>query len=105
MRKGNRRKPEREVFDTAAAARRFVRATGRNVGHKDVDNLGLLVDLADAVEVALQDAVTQLHDVHGYSWARIALPLGITRQAAQQRFGGTGDTVAHRQVDGQQVLL
>ena len=35
-----------------------------------------------------RDAVTGLRTGHGYSWADIALRLGISRQAAQQRWGG-----------------
>jgi hypothetical protein len=31
---------------------------------------------------------------HGHSWAAIGFVLGITRQAAQQRFGGTGEVSA-----------
>ncbi len=29
---------------------------------------------------------------HGHSWAAIGLVLGITRQAAQQRFGTSGES-------------
>lgn len=76
----------REVYDTAAAAGRFVRAVGRQVAYKDVENLQLLVELRDLVDQVLTDAVIELHDRHGYSWGRIALVLGTTRQAVQQRF-------------------
>jgi hypothetical protein len=31
---------------------------------------------------------------HGHSWAAIGFILGITRQAAQQRFGRTGEASA-----------
>jgi hypothetical protein len=31
---------------------------------------------------------------HGHSWAAIGFILGITRQAAQQRFGTTGEASA-----------
>ena len=31
---------------------------------------------------------------HGHSWAAIGFVLGITRQAAQQRFGTTGEASA-----------
>ena len=42
--------------------------------------------LADEISTAIQDAITSLRST-GYSWADIALRLGITRQAAQQRWG------------------
>jgi hypothetical protein len=31
---------------------------------------------------------------HGHSWAAIGFVLGITRQAAQQRFGNAGEATA-----------
>jgi DNA-directed RNA polymerase specialized sigma24 family protein len=43
---------------------------------------GLATDLDDA----LSQAVTGLR-MAGYSWAEIAARLGVTRQAAQQRWG------------------
>jgi hypothetical protein len=74
----------------AAFARRVVASYGRRIGHAgDVDALAQLVALGDQIENATQDAVTGLRG-HGYSWAEIALRLGITRQAAQQRWGNTG---------------
>jgi hypothetical protein len=36
---------------------------------------------------ALQTAVDGMREQQGYSWADIGEGLGITRQAAQQRFG------------------
>ena len=73
----------------AAFTRRIVASYGRRIGHTgDVDGLADLVCLADDIDTALQNAVTGLRR-YGYSWAEIALRLGITRQAAQQRWGTT----------------
>ena len=44
--------------------------------------LGLAADIEDAI----RQAVTGLRG-SGYSWADIGIRLGITRQAAQQRWG------------------
>jgi DNA-binding XRE family transcriptional regulator len=44
--------------------------------------------LSDDVDAAIRDAITELRARHGYSWADIGLRLGVTRQAAQQRWGG-----------------
>jgi hypothetical protein len=78
-----------ETDDYAAFVRRVVASYGRRVGHAgDVDALAGLVALGDEIEAATQNAVTGLRG-HGYSWAEIALRLGITRQAAQQRWGTT----------------
>lgn len=76
----------REVPEVAAAARRMVRATGQRVANADSEDLQHLVDLAAAVTEATQAAVDGLR-AQGHSWAYIANGLGITRQAAQQRFG------------------
>jgi hypothetical protein len=42
--------------------------------------------LADHLEDATRQAITGLRGF-GYSWADIAMRLGITRQGAQQRWG------------------
>lgn len=49
---------------------------------------GELVALAEAVGRATHAAVSGLRAA-GYSWAEIASRLGISRQAAQQRWGAT----------------
>ena len=60
-----------ENDDYAAFARRILRAYARRVADGDVEAL---------------IAMTGLH-ASGYSWAEIGARLGITRQAAQQRWG------------------
>jgi hypothetical protein len=44
--------------------------------------------LAADVDNAIRHAVTGLRET-GYSWAEIGARLGVSRQAAQQRWGGT----------------
>ena len=46
-----------------------------------------MTDLADEIDDATRQAVDGLRD-SGYSWAEIGSRLGITRQAAWQRWGG-----------------
>jgi len=48
----------------------------------------LLRDLADDIDSALAEAVRSCHDhdVHPWSWTEIADRLGMTRQAARQRW-------------------
>jgi hypothetical protein len=85
-----RRVVENDTF--AAFARRIVAAHGRRIATGDVEGLAELVRLADALEQATQTAVSGLRAC-GYSWAEIAVPLGISRQAAQQRWATRyGDT-------------
>src|SRR5438874_8414388 len=70
----------------AAFIRRVLRAHGRRVATGDVEALADLVALAEDIDRAVGDAVRGLRGF-GYSWAEIASRLGVTRQAAQQRWG------------------
>ncbi len=76
-----------ENDEYAAFARRIVRAYARRVATGDVEALTDMVALSSVLDDAIADAVTGLR-AHGYSWAEIAARLGISRQAAQQRWGG-----------------
>ena len=75
-----------ENDEYAAFVRRVLRACSRRVGDGDVEALGLLVGLAEEIDAAMTEAVKGLRG-HGYSWAEIGTRLGISRQAAQQRWG------------------
>ena len=78
----------RENDEYAAFARRVLRAYARRVADGDVEALTLMTDLADEIDTAIAQAVTGLR-AFGYSWAEIGSRLGVTRQAAQQRWGTT----------------
>jgi hypothetical protein len=82
-----RRRDVVENDEYAAFVRRIVRAYARRVASGDVEALTDMVSLSVLLDEAIGDAVTGLR-AHGYSWAEIAQRLGITRQAAQQRWGG-----------------
>ena len=82
-----RRRDVVENDDFAAFARRIIRAHGRRVGTGDVEALRDLVALSATIDDALCEAVMGLR-AFGYSWAEIGSRLGISRQAAQQRWGG-----------------
>ena len=45
-----------------------------------------MTELATELDEAIRQAVTGLRNA-GYSWAEIAARVGVTRQAAQQRWG------------------
>jgi hypothetical protein len=75
-----------ENDDYAAFARRILRAYARRVATGDVEALGLMLGLSAEIDTAIGQAVTGLR-AFGYSWAEIGSRLGITRQAAQQRWG------------------
>jgi len=63
-----------------------MRAHARRVAAGDVDALADMTGLAAELDEAVTQAVTGLRNI-GYSWAEIAVRLGVTRQAAQQRWG------------------
>ena len=75
-----------ENDEHGAFARRVLRAYARRVGDGDVVALALMFGLAEEIDIAIAEAVTGLRG-YGYSWAEIGSRLGITRQAAQQRWG------------------
>ena len=77
-----------ENDEYAAFARRILRAYARRVATGDIEALTRMTGLADDTETAIRDAVIGLREF-GYSWADIGSRLGVTRQAAQQRWGGT----------------
>ncbi len=90
-----RRRRVIENDEYAAFLRRVIRAYSRRVASGDIDAITDMARLATDLDTAIGHAVAGLRKV-GYSWADIGLRLGITRQAAQQRWGtstpGTGDS-------------
>jgi hypothetical protein len=82
-----RRRRVVENDEYAAFAHRVIRACSRRVAAGDIDALTAMTALADDLDTAIRDAITGLRQ-RGYSWADIGIRLGITRQAAQQRWGG-----------------
>ena len=82
-------RPRRTVEndDYALFVRRIVAAHGRRIGAGDIEGLAALADLADDIDAAMHVAIAGLRS-HGWSWAEIGTRLGMTRQAAHQRFGG-----------------
>ena len=65
-----------------------LRAYSRRVAAADVESLAHMISLADEINDAIAQVVSGLQDA-GYTWAEIGSRLGITRQAAQQRWGRT----------------
>ena len=85
-----RNRPVVENHDYAVFCRRVIRAQARRIAAGDIEELGQLLGLEREVHRALHTAVTGLRN-QGYSWADIALRLGITRQAAHQRWATAGE--------------
>jgi hypothetical protein len=75
-----------EIRRAARAAENFDPADAEI---RDLDELRAVANAADAVKDAnarLQDAVAVAYLLGGYSWNRIADALGVSRQAARQRY-------------------
>ena len=75
-----------ENDEFAAFLRRVIRAYSRRVATGDIEAITTMAALASDLEEATRQAITGLRGF-GYSWADIAMRLGITRQGAQQRWG------------------
>ncbi len=75
-----------ENDEYAAFLRRVIRAYSRRVAAGDIEAITAMARLAADLEDATRQAITGLRD-QGYSWADIALRLGITRQGAQRHWG------------------
>ena len=76
-----------ENDEYAAFLRRAIGAFGRRIAVGDIDALGDAALLSRQLDLTIKTAITGLRQ-RGYSWADIGLQLGVTRQAAQQRWGG-----------------
>jgi hypothetical protein len=85
-RKRSRRAVENREFD--ALARRILRAYARRVANGDVEALASLAALSSEVDAVTRLAVAGLRkSPYSYSWSEIADRLGVSKQAAQQRYG------------------
>jgi hypothetical protein len=84
-----RRRRVTENDEYAAFARRVLRAWARRVAAGDIDAITDMAAAVSELEDAIRQGVAGLRG-KGYSWAEIAARLGVTRQAAQQRWGGSG---------------
>lgn len=66
---------------------RAIRAASRRVADGDIEALGVLAGLGEELDDAITAAVNGLR-AEGYSWSEIGHQLGISKQAAHERWGG-----------------
>ena len=71
---------------TATDAQRIIRAIGRTVADTDTNQLRQLMDIQTTLDITLRKTVHDLR-AYGFTWGEVGRDLGISRQAAQQRFG------------------
>jgi hypothetical protein len=81
-----------ENDEYAAFLRRVIAAYSRRVASGDIEAITTMARLSGELEDAIRQAITGLR-AYGYSWADIAMRLGITRQGAQQRWGTIADGI------------
>lgn len=75
-----------ETPEYAAFCRRIIRSYAKRVGDESEVDLAEMLAVRDEMDRAISTAVAGMRE-RGHSWAYIALGLGVTRQAAQMRFG------------------
>lgn len=73
---------------------RMLRALARRAGEGDVEALEELAGLQAILHEQLGAGIAG-YRAQGHSWADVALTLGSSRQAAQQRFGNASTDPAH----------
>jgi len=80
-------RPNRYENDSYAGfMRRAVRAFGRRA-ETDLDALRMMVELRAELDASIASAARLAHDGEGaFSWTEIGDALGMSRQAARQRF-------------------
>src|SRR5215213_5344779 len=89
-RKRSKREVENPEFD--AFVRRILQAYARRVAAGDIEALRSLSRLSSEVDAVTRLAVAGLRQCpYSYSWFEIADRLGVSKQAAQQRYGDPTD--------------
>jgi hypothetical protein len=76
-----------ETTEYIGALRRMIRKAGERAAVADEVELGMLIGLREAVDDAVQVAVNGMRE-RGCSWAYVASATGVTKQSAQERWGG-----------------
>lgn len=81
-----RRRKSYEAKDVADAAGRMIRGLVKRAGTGDQEALYHLVQLQGQLAEAITEAGARMHLDADYSYTTLAGELGISRQAARQRF-------------------
>lgn len=72
---------------------RMMRAYERRVGTATMEELTDLVELRTELDAITKRAIGELRRSGSYTWEEIGTALGVSRQAAQQRYGLTAQAV------------
>lgn len=74
-----------EAPEIGAMLRRMARAMVRRAAEGDLEAVSVLAEVHTAIGEAIADGARAAH-ARGYSWTEVGAELGISRQAARQRF-------------------
>jgi hypothetical protein len=75
-----------EAPEIGAMVRRMVRALVRRAAEGDTEALEQLALIEKTLPASITEAGRAMHDEFGYSYTFLGDTLGVTRQAARQRF-------------------
>jgi len=81
---------DKQLEEASVAAENFDPSAARRVDVSDLRAIADAADRANKNEALLTERVG-IARAHGWSWNRIAIALGVSRQAARQRFAGKVD--------------
>ena len=77
--------PAREAHTYPPFLKRMIRAYGRQVAQSDPVDFAAMVEVRDYLDAYCREVARTMQETH--SWTDIADALGVTRQAARQRWG------------------
>lgn len=81
-----RRRRQYDTDEFMKFARRIIRRAGERVADGDTADLALLVEVRKELEEIEARTVAAMRARYGFSWAEIGRDIGVTRQAAEQRY-------------------
>jgi hypothetical protein len=77
---------DKDVRDFLKMMRRMIRAAGKRIELEDPTELAMLIEMHAELDEVIARTARALHD-SDFSWGEIGRQLGMSRQAAQQRWG------------------
>lgn len=67
--------------------RRMVKGLGRRIADGDPADLADAIRLQRELDSVIREAVAGMREQAGFSWQQLADELGVSKQAAQQKYG------------------
>ena len=83
-------KREKDIYDVDQGLRRLLRGYAQKVKEEGPEELLMLLDAIKYAGELADDAAQHLHYAERYPWTQMGQALGMSRQAARQRWGIPG---------------